>query len=1064
MNFRRTMTATAVILGLSIAPLAQAKKVLSEDILSQRISFEDAQSLHAIETNQHQLELSTKHFKDLSHSLAWKITSTNPLHFGEQAIPGLVEASSMYPGGQPEVYEPSYVNHSHQGGIKLWVYRDKPSNGSLTFEFKDSNNQAHYRAQMQQNYSGWRAFWVHLAEDAKIDANSANQIVNNMSITPSKELLGDTVHLDMLQFVTFVSRKRHSDWQYVNNKAKVRVDSYKILQPWQQLQKFDDQSVKLEQAHIDAFASIGNKLDTLILGSQTNHSHIKQADQYLQLVQEQLDKAESSYQALNIQRQGEGLTGQPLFSVRDEHVAIEGDIFQVAGQNTFFSLALDYKRQPTAAKKQRLLNLFEHFHDQGWAAGSSIGTTDHIIRLGFYAIGSWLFRDELAEAGMLTEVQQALLWHTRFGKLSNIDYSTGENTDHVRGGAFAKLISVLLMQDSPQKVALMQGYLDYLEWASDYAPSYSDTIKWDGSIYHHRSAYQNSYGIQSLTTLALIDSVLHGGAFQLSEQFDQRLKTALMQQFEFSADFQQHLGITGRFPANNSGIDRFMLPAYAAMAYKDPQQVDADLAMVFAQSYQKADLSAIHKILTPGLTYFGSFGTIETMENVYQWVKDNKPEALKAKRLGESGFYNKPYAGFVNMKTDNWVAQARGMSKYVWDFESGSKVENPFGRYQSFGALTLFSGEDEQGLLTLKASGMAPFDGFHWAYLPGATTKALPMEKTTYRVAAHPIYKEGKHRNYTENTFLGGVDNGNNGIFAMELTDTVPNDGDEPMFEPGFSFNKSFFFFEDQIIALGSRINSDDKQYSTITTLFQNLLNVKHPTTAQRNNQPLVGGIHTFEGGEFVDPQGNLYRVPSEYKVVAEQGIQPSLTTSSPKKGSKRRQIVAIEQKAVKAYIDHGKAPNNANYHYQIVPKHAQLERLPSYQLIANDSALQQVYEPQSKTMGYAIFDASAKPTEPIVATDTPIIAMTQNQGNRLTVAISDPDLRMKKWNHNMSFMPLDIVNGKEASKTVTITIDGHWNVAEHQDLQKIQHLNKQTQIQITLDKGKTRKLALQQL
>ena len=70
------------------------------------------------------------------------------------------------------------------------------------------------------------------------------------------------------------------------------------------------------------------------------------------------------------------------------------------------------------------------------------------------------------------------------------------------------------------------------------------------------------------------------------------------------------------------------------------------------------------------------------------------------------------------------------------------------------------------------------------------------MSEVYYDVVPTSRYIEGKHRNFTRNTFVGGVTHlEGQGMFAMELEDTVAPDERKTLFDDSFRFKKSYFFF-----------------------------------------------------------------------------------------------------------------------------------------------------------------------------------------------------------------------------------------------------------------------------
>ena len=162
------------------------------------------------------------------------------------------------PGGQPEQLEPSYVAPSKQGGLKLWIYRESPNpDGHLVFQVGVNEDSAQkrpaYRFEMSQNFSGWRALWVHFEEDAKLEKYAGTAPLRTLRIEPSANMADDRVYLDMLQLVTYMSRKRHSDLQFVTRKDQSRIDHYRVLPAWQLLGQFADVDLKavLSMMHIE---------------------------------------------------------------------------------------------------------------------------------------------------------------------------------------------------------------------------------------------------------------------------------------------------------------------------------------------------------------------------------------------------------------------------------------------------------------------------------------------------------------------------------------------------------------------------------------------------------------------------------------------------------------------------------------------------------------------------------------------------------------------------------------------------------------------------------------------
>ncbi len=1049
--------------GQTASAALTSNLTLTADTLAQRISFEDAAALEGLSGS---VALSSRRFKDGGQSLMWRWSAPEPLVFRD--LRGLEDATGRYPGGRPEQLEPSYVAPSRQGGLKIWVYRESPHpDGQLVFQVgagpDSAENRPAYRFEMAQDFSGWRALWVHFEEDAKVEEYRGTAPLDTLRIEPSANMANDRVYLDMLQLLTYMSRKRHSDWQFVNRKDVSRKDHYQILPAWQLLDQFsevgfDDRS--LEDAY-RALAEIEARYERLLLGSgEPDLGSATEGKSFAEYLNRQTATALREWEALGIKQSAYGVTGMPLFASRDEHPAQAARIYQQVGEKILAPLALDYGRSPSDEKKQRLLALLEHMADQGWAAGSAIGTVNHLIRLNPYANAVFLLRDELREIGRLRDHQRAIAWYTRFGALTKLDTSVGENTDHIRGGAGPKLISVLLMENSPEKIARMLALRDYFIHVAEFAPGYADTIKPDFTLFHHLAAYQNSYGVQAVTTLAMLDWLLRGASFALPENTSERLRDTLMAQFDMAADFELHPALSGRFPYTNTAIDRYMLPAFAFAAMHDGRLVEPRLGAALAWAYPRSNLRKIYGSLMPKLKYYGSFGTLEIMASAVRQAEDLRWEA-------PAGHFTFPYGAAANHKRPGWAAAVRGWSRYVWDWESGHMGENPYGRYMAFGSLLLFT---RGAPLGLEESGIDLDGGFHWAYPPGATTKALPMEQVLYEIDPTPQYPEGKHRNYSAEAFAGGVSHqGWDGFFAMKLKDTVPPDG-RPLFDDSFRATKSLFFVDNEIIALGSGIANTDSDFSTITTLFQSRVT---PGTAHVDGVAVDDDhLGRYDGGVFADPQENFYLVPPGQPVVFEQSEQTSLVSQwSPENASSGNALrhLPVSAPHAKAWLDHGPAPDSGSYEYQILvqgdldtARHLAENR--NYRVHRRDDRAHVVEHLGKGLTAYALFTPQAGLAGVVNSVDTPLLLIAGETAGELRLSLADPDLRLGVWPRNMSRMPDAIKNQPAGSHIAEIRLAGHWTLKKpHPDVVSVAAIEGQTTFRIRLDHGLTRELLFRQ-
>jgi chondroitin-sulfate-ABC endolyase/exolyase len=1033
---------------------------LKEDIIISKLGFETPKDMHNWSVTKGSLNLSDKHQKQGKQSLLWNWKKGDELKIDNQN--GLQKAAGFYSGGQPERFEPAFFQNGRYGGLKMWIYQTEACNGQMTFQVGHNTTMARtnpkYRFTINLNFTGWRAVWVQFNEDAPVrDYNGPDEMHSMLALAPEGIDQGQ-LYIDHFQLLEFISYKRHSDLIFQNNKSNVRSDSYEILAPYQKYLSMEGES-DLRPSILNSFKTIENRLEFLILGG-SNANWKEHGTNIPSDLEKQLSKAQSTYEQLQIKTENGRINGIPLFSSRDEQGTSNGKTFQAVMETTLFPLAMDYRRHHTPESQDKILQLLRYFNDQGWAAGSAIGTVDHIIRVNGYATALFLMRHHLTPEE-LQQHQECLAWHTRIGNIIDCDKSKGENTDMVRGGALAKLISILLLPDSPRKTTLFNEFTEYMNYVAAFAPGYSDTIKPDYSIFHHRGTYLNAYGVSAINTMAMIYWLLNNTDFSPSFNTQQTIKNTLQRQYDIAFGLELHPGVCGRFPYKNTAIDRFMLPAFAFMSLNENSVEDVQMAARFNYLYKLSPRDNIKTILFPALTYSGTFGTLGLMAGLHQHMENTS-------LAPQDGHYSLPYSSFSVHRRSQWMASVKGYDKYVWDYETGHKGENNLGRYLSHGSLFLLKGKMKNSFAN---AGMDLNAGFHWGYLPGATTKALPIDKVFYENTPTTKYKEGYHRSFTETTFARGLSaRGMDGIFAMALRDDVHPDPDKILFDNSFRAHKSWFFFGDEMVCLGSNIQNNDERYATITTLFQSNIGENGASKKETllNGESIGSSLNLHQqlnGVWLTDVQGIHYIIPESQEVILEQNKQESLQKTNSGK------YTPIQSPHVKAWLNHGKKPANKGYEYLVlmdanIEEAQQRKETRGYSVLQQDAIAHIVHHEASQQTGYAIFNAGEfKPVGAFIRTDTPIMAMWQEDGQNSTLSMANPDLKLAQWNHNMSVMPGEIVHAWSEGSIVTIHLEGLWKLAASvNNVVSVKAAENQTELQIFCKDGLSIDIPLRKL
>lgn len=185
------------------------------------------------------------------------------------------------------------------------------------------------------------------------------------------------------------------------------------------------------------------------------------------------------------------------------------------------------------------------------------------------------------------------------------------------------------------------------------------------------------------------------------------------------------------------------------------------------------------------------------------------------------------------------------------------------------------------------------FPVWDWQKIPGTTVVQKPSLP-----GSGQIVKNGR------STFAGGVSDGTYGAAAFNFSS---------LHDP-LDARKSWFFFDDEFVSLGSGISSESG-YPVATTLNQSLL--KGAVTTDES-EVSSNGDHDLEDVSWVHHDGIAYLFPNP--------INLRLTNKT--ESGNWRQINhqswatddEVQQDVFKLWLDHETQPENASYEYIVVP------------------------------------------------------------------------------------------------------------------------------------------------
>ncbi|MBC8373357.1 MAG: hypothetical protein H8E53_07180, partial [Planctomycetes bacterium] len=508
--------------------------------------------------------------------------------------------------------------------------------------------------------------------------------------------------------------------------------------------------------------------------------------------------------------------------------------------------------------------------DQGWCAGSSLGTMHHFgYQLRELMTSFFLMKEVLAEEGLLDDIGDTTLWMLDCGEMLMPQETFEANLDYYNTQSAFRLMVALLPADPGRQSALLKAYSAHLSYSLALTDS-TGGFKPDGTAWHHWGHYP-AYATGAFDRIPITFYALSGTSFRIDEAGHSNFKKAMLAATLYSNPFCYGLGQAGRHPLG--GSIKSLGEAYLKLALSGTPDGAEPLDAEVAAAYQR----------------------------LWGVPNDQVAKALFAtcnlNTEPPNGHWTFPYAALSVHRRADWSVNIKGYSKYVWASEIYN-LDNRYGRYQSSGVVQVLPN------LSQKEAGYTE-DGWDWNHPPGATTIARPFAEPEPE-APLPMFK-------SEESYAGGCSLDGNGVWAMKL-----NEGDgftidpvkEKMSFPGkLKARKSVFCFGEQILCLGSGIESDDPSAPVHTTLFQNSI------------KPIDGAVRR-EGDWLFDPIGNGYKILDGAEPVITVGEQSSpnnkysLRKGEGKKGAKADASGLF----AKAWIDHGAASKNASYAYVVFP------------------------------------------------------------------------------------------------------------------------------------------------
>lgn len=591
-----------------------------------------------------------------------------------------------------------------------------------------------------------------------------------------------------------------------------------------------------------------------------------------------------------------------------------------------------------------------------------------------HADACYLMRDPLRQTGRLPTVLHCLQHNFGYDGIFRTDYADTHSMDYFYIDA-RYLLKIALMQTEPADTVI-----HLRAFSRRFSQQLVDTIKPDGSLYHHGFHYF-AYAGGASREMANEMALMAPTPFRATPDAYAAVKRAFMAMRWYANARDLPLTLHGRHPGRQQLFpDAFRTLAEAGRPHHDGDP-DEDLARAFLRLAPDATLDGLTAEPAP------------------------------------TGHRTLPYAGLGCQRRDEWLAIVRGYGKYLAAQESYNNA-NRHGLFFGNGYLDILGGGNP---VTLPDSGCLPNQGWDWRRLDGATVIDLPYPRMANG--------NGTLSERSDETFVGGVSHQErDGLFALVLNSgfqyrkALP-EGTKPVDGHSFGAHKSYFFFADRIVCLGSGIHNADSDCPVQTNLFQKAL--PDPATPVWVNGtawsdfPGEASPESASACTLLDPQGTGYVLPAGQDVRLRRSRQTS------RDGHDQKDTAGDY---ACAWIDHGVNPDSASYRYIALVKTtpaalAHFAQTMPVWVVRQDDAVHACYDQGTMTWGAAFYQpgewpaspAQGIPTLPLREVRQPCLVMASlTPAGELVLSVADPDLNLDK-------------QGVSQPQTVELILAGQW-------------------------------------
>ncbi|MGN0191833.1 MAG: chondroitinase family polysaccharide lyase [Candidatus Cryptobacteroides sp.] len=865
----------------------------------------------------------------------------------------------------------------------FWVYSAEAYDGSLHFSFlRDGKECCGFDYLL--GFTGWRGAWVAFDRDMQ---GRPEEGMDAFEVRYKGKGKNVRLWFDGIIPAAFEDVRHHTaDWQapFVNAST---TNFWLILNDYWNRQSDITPANALPDGQTEDFNLVESRFKTLA------SEGVQKWD---------IDRIRNYYDSWKISRNPDGtLHGKSVWFVRYSETYLDLGLnakqdFKENGQllqdlnDSMLAIALSWEQEKDPALKSEIgdiyLNLTRHLLDQGFQAGSGMGTLHHLgySMRNFYN-APVIAKPLLREAGLLGAVQQAMEWFSGFGEVRTAPDHLGMDVDAFNTMLMGRFASVIMMEDTPEKAANFKALSRWVDNGYKYTEGLNPSFKRDGTVVHHRKCYP-AYATGGFKGSVPAIWMLAGTDFAISRESHEIQKRALLEMRFWSNVKSFPLAMSGRHPDGKQGLVPVQYALLADAGSPDGRQdTDAELA----EAYLRIKGNSSDK-----------------------WTRKFRAAGFSPEPAPTGGRYY-PYDCSLSWRRGDWLVTVAGHSRYIWAAEH-YQGENMYGRYLAHGSLQILG--QPQTYPDSFGSGFRQ-EGWDWTHIPGTTAAAIPLEQMKADIINADEFSGFEEMLLSDEWYAGGVVKGNEAAAYSFILH------EHDKYNPSLRARKSWFIFDNRIICIGSDIcNSMGEAH---TTLYQNSI-----------SEDAAEAVTVLSSGaNLVDSRGNCYYVP-DGKVVKSEGLQHSYHEETCAKTSGHFE---------KAYIDHGENCKGASYLYALIPgpsTKADTDNLASsFEVLQRDSVAHAVRDLRTGMVAASVFSGTS--LSGAIVSISPSVVIYRETDELLEISVANPDLALyggksdEVFDSNGKRVERSIygrswVNNPAAETEVRIELEGEWDLVSH--------------------------------